>query len=69
LKIESISGKYFSNAVRIFFTFQINIPEFQRKSPLFRKDFAISIEGFSVKVLTFFILLSVGLVILLLNWM
>src|SRR5438552_152307 len=47
-----ISGRYFSKAIKIFFTFQKKIPAFHRKSPLAIKVLANSRLGFSVNVLT-----------------
>src|SRR5690606_24079916 len=46
------SGKYFSNACKIVFTFHTKMPEFHKKSPLLRKVCASSRGGFSVNVFT-----------------
>ena len=52
LNIASIDGSRVSNDFWIVFKLQINIPEFQQKSPLAINWFAFSKFGFSVKVFT-----------------
>ncbi len=46
------SGRYFSNAATMFFTFQTKMPEFQKNSPHCRNVCASSRSGFSVKHFT-----------------